>query len=105
MPGNGRCSPDDARAIPTFTDPVELLRRRARSFVWFRLNWKRSRVAASITSEQHGGSYGAWSRLRRQRQVPETRAWFFTPTVASVGDFGPPVGAGLARLEQACCRH
>jgi len=31
------------RAIPTFTDPVELLRRRARSFVWFRLNWKRSR--------------------------------------------------------------
>ena len=31
-----------ARAIPTFTDPVELLRRRARSFVWFRLNWKRS---------------------------------------------------------------
>jgi len=33
-----------ARAIPTFTDPVELLRRRARSFVWFRLNWKRSRL-------------------------------------------------------------
>jgi len=32
-----------ARAILTFTDPVELLRRRARSFVWFRLNRKRSR--------------------------------------------------------------
>jgi putative ABC transport system permease protein len=31
-----------ARAIPTFTEPVELLRRRARSFVWFRLNRKRS---------------------------------------------------------------
>src|SRR3954470_23506738 len=32
-----------ARAIPTFTEPVELLQRRARSFVWFRLNRKRSK--------------------------------------------------------------
>src|SRR3982751_5051730 len=32
-----------ARAIPTLTEPVELVQRRAFSFVWFRLNRKRSR--------------------------------------------------------------
>ena len=41
------------RAIPTFTDPVELLRRRARSFVWFRLNWKRSRALEHLQLPQH----------------------------------------------------
>src|SRR3954451_3307469 len=33
---------EPARAIPTFTEPVELLQPRACSFVWFRLNRKRS---------------------------------------------------------------
>src|SRR3954470_19033062 len=37
-----------ARAIPTFTEPVELLQRRARSFVWFRLNRKRSSTTAGL---------------------------------------------------------
>src|SRR3954451_12739539 len=39
----GECSTCDKsmiRAIPTFTELVELLQRRARAFVWFRLNRK-----------------------------------------------------------------
>src|SRR3954452_8550145 len=42
------CSKFCTRAIPTFTEPVELVQRRAFSSVWFRLNRKRSSTTAGL---------------------------------------------------------
>jgi hypothetical protein len=42
-----------ARAIPTFSEPVELAQRRAHSFVWFCLNRKRSSTIVRGSTRPH----------------------------------------------------
>src|SRR3954447_15163935 len=53
-----------ARAIPTLTEPVELAQRRACSFVWFRLNRKRSSL---IVSRQLSSGEGLIYRFHQIR--------------------------------------
>src|SRR4051812_34407381 len=61
------------RAIPTFTEPVELVQRRAFSFVWFRLNRKRSSrgnlLAARVTDAAVQDRDGGLALLCRVRSL------------------------------------